>query len=88
MKHEIIRTMAKRLQADGVDLGDEGAAMQALEDAGYTATDIVLYVDQAIEIARGEGVPIAEVLGSGVGLIAGVAIWLAAYCILCPPTVL
>lgn len=81
----IAEEMARRLVDCGADLGDERQVILALKEARFLSGEIVTHMDEAIEIARGKGLPLSEIIGSSVAGVFGIAVWLTAYCILCPP---
>lgn len=82
---EIVTRMAADLVAAGVDLGDERAVIIQLMNWGYSTRDITTDLDSAIERARSGGVPLSEILGSASAVIFAVGVWLAWYCVVCPP---
>lgn len=82
---DTVKRMAADLVAGGIDLGDERAVIIHLMNCGYSSGAVVTDMDAAIDRARSGGVSIKEVLGSASAMIAGIAVWLAWYCVLCPP---
>lgn len=82
---DTVKRMAADLVAAGIDLGDERAVIVHLMNCGYSSGAIVTDMDAAIERARAGGVSIKEVLGDASGIVALIIVWLAWYCVLCPP---
>lgn len=85
MSNTLVQEMASVLRSQNIDLGDERAVMVALTMNGFLSGDVVTFSDRAIEQARKDGVSLAEVLGDGVAGALAIGVWVAAYCIICPP---
>lgn len=82
---DTVKRMAADLVAGGIDLGDERAVIVYLMHCGYSSGTVLTDMDAAIDRARSGGVSITEILGSASAAILAVGVWIAWYCVLCPP---
>jgi len=77
--------MAADLRNLKIDLNDEVAVIRALQGLRYSAGDIVCCSAEATELAKRSKKNLASIVGDGLAMVAIGAVWLAWYCVLCPP---
>jgi hypothetical protein len=83
---DIVAEMAAVLRAKEVDLGDERAVIRTLNAERFTSGEVMACMDDAVEKARVDSAPgLGARVGEALGAIVALGVWVAGYCLLCPP---